>query len=347
MDMWRTLRDYLKVDIAANTRGVSDKDTPVTVTFRVTNSAGLPAVDTPEIVFEDVVLTVRTPTGSREIELGSLEPAESATHETKMTFTELIEMEYDARGRVSPRAFMGVHQAGRPSGQVVLIAIPVYLQMLEDLAVHQWLESVREFPLPGPDTTLGELARLGEPLDQALKEIREAGARIQKISGLVERRQRDGITRLQKILTDYLRRTSQGIAQIAQEVRSADQQKLRGTIATIATRLAREAERVDEEVEAVAIAAGVRQSPPPNNPELPGPPPNVPRTPGDARPPEQPKSGGGYGDAGGDDWDNDDDDGGRTPNDDRSDSMNPNNDAYQASNDSRSDQMNPNNPNFR
>lgn len=35
---------------------------------------------------------------------------------------------------------------------------------------------------------------------------------------------------------------------------------------------------------------------------------------------------------------------GRSPNDDRSDSMNPNNDAYQASMDNRSDQMNPNNP---
>lgn len=43
----------------------------------------------------------------------------------------------------------------------------------------------------------------------------------------------------------------------------------------------------------------------------------------------------------------DDDDhgkGGRSPNDDRSDSMNPNNDDYQASMDNRSDQMNPNNP---
>ena len=38
------------------------------------------------------------------------------------------------------------------------------------------------------------------------------------------------------------------------------------------------------------------------------------------------------------------DKGDRTPNEDRSDSMNPNNDAYQASMDNRSDQINPNNP---
>ncbi|MFC1949452.1 hypothetical protein ACFLW0_04710 [Chloroflexota bacterium] len=43
------------------------------------------------------------------------------------------------------------------------------------------------------------------------------------------------------------------------------------------------------------------------------------------------------------DEDDDYEDGGRSPNDDRSDSMNPNNDAYQASMDNRSDQMNPNN----
>lgn len=41
----------------------------------------------------------------------------------------------------------------------------------------------------------------------------------------------------------------------------------------------------------------------------------------------------------GDDYD----DGGRSPNDDRSDSMNPNNDDYLAAMDNRSDQMNPNN----
>ena len=38
---------------------------------------------------------------------------------------------------------------------------------------------------------------------------------------------------------------------------------------------------------------------------------------------------------------------GRTPNDDRSDSMNPNNDSYDHSQDNRSDQLNPNNERYR
>ena len=42
-------------------------------------------------------------------------------------------------------------------------------------------------------------------------------------------------------------------------------------------------------------------------------------------------------------YDYEDDGDGRSANDDRSDSMNPNNDAYQESMDNRSDQMNPNN----
>lgn len=37
----------------------------------------------------------------------------------------------------------------------------------------------------------------------------------------------------------------------------------------------------------------------------------------------------------------------RTPNDDRSDSMNPNNDAYHDSQDNRSDQLNPNNERYQ
>jgi len=38
---------------------------------------------------------------------------------------------------------------------------------------------------------------------------------------------------------------------------------------------------------------------------------------------------------------------GRDPNDDRSDSMNPNNDAYQDSLDNHSDQLNPNNERYQ
>ena len=39
--------------------------------------------------------------------------------------------------------------------------------------------------------------------------------------------------------------------------------------------------------------------------------------------------------------------GGRSRNDDRSNSMNPNNPAYQHSQDNRSDQLNPNNPEYK
>jgi len=38
---------------------------------------------------------------------------------------------------------------------------------------------------------------------------------------------------------------------------------------------------------------------------------------------------------------------GRTPNDDRSDSLNPNSDAHQSSEDNRSDQLNPNNERYQ
>lgn len=38
---------------------------------------------------------------------------------------------------------------------------------------------------------------------------------------------------------------------------------------------------------------------------------------------------------------------GRTPNDDRSDSLNPNSDAYSSSQDNRSDQLNPNNDEYQ
>ena len=66
------------------------------------------------------------------------------------------------------------------------ITIPAYLQMFEDLAVHQWLEStIREFPIPGPETTLGEMARNAEPLNQAITAIQYTEQPLGRIDGFV------------------------------------------------------------------------------------------------------------------------------------------------------------------
>ena len=348
LDMWRTLRDYLKVEIETDAREVDDKDAPVTVRFTVTNSAGLPNIDTPEIVFEDVVLTSRTPAGSQEINLGSLDPEQSASHDVEMPFTDLMDMEYDVNGTVSPKAFLGVRRTGRAPGDSVSITIPAYLQMFEDLAVHQWLETtIREFPIPGPETTLAELTRLAEPLGQARADIQETKLSLTRIAGLVARQERKGIARLHRIVGEYLRNTTQGIAQIQQDVRSADQRKVHRTMERLGMRLSAMAERVDEETGKLAIAAGVRQPAALTSPEQPDEPPDLAHVTRDPKEPDPPESGGGSADAGGDDGDDYDNDGGRTPNDNRSDSMNPNNDAYQDSMDNRSDQMNPNNPNYQ
>lgn len=59
----------------------------------------------------------------------------------------------------------------------------------------------------------------------------------------------------------------------------------------------------------------------------------------------KPKSRRNADDEGDGDWDNDDDQG-RTPNDDRSDTLNPNNPAYDDARDNRADQLNPNNPRY-
>ena len=74
---------------AVDVREVSDKDSPVEVSFTVTNESSHQSADHPEILFENLVLTIDTPHGSHNTELGSLSPQDSVTH-TEVTIKRLV-----------------------------------------------------------------------------------------------------------------------------------------------------------------------------------------------------------------------------------------------------------------
>ena len=178
IDLWKSLKDQLKVEIGVNVREVSDKNSPVEVSFTVTNGASPSSVDHPEILFENLVLTICIPRGSHDVEVGSLSAQDSVTHTEEIPYSELIDMDYNLEGTVSPNAFLRIRKAGT-HGNTVGMTIHAYLQLFTELSIHRWLDStIKSFPVPGPETTLGELSELGNPLREAVLEIWDTERRL-------------------------------------------------------------------------------------------------------------------------------------------------------------------------
>ena len=91
-----------------------------------------------------------------------------------------------------------------------------------------------------------ELARLAEPVNQAIVEIRDTEGRLGQNTGLVGGRQdKERVSRQRTIVEEYLHSITQGIGQIRRLLRSAESPRLRGTVENVASRLSREKQRVD------------------------------------------------------------------------------------------------------
>lgn len=204
-----------------------------------------------------------------------------------------------------------------------------YITLLEETNLHEWLhDTLKGFQVPGPDTTLGDLRKQSQALSQSMGEIGNTKERLQKLSSLVARgKGREAIINHSRQVAAYLDEVNRAIGQLRQILESSRTETMRGTLDHLIPRLEESAVRLDQATEAlkqefVSRAAPVQKEPRGHNPGT-------------------HQSGG---EEGPDQGDDDSPGEGKTPNDDRSDSLNPNNPANQASMDNRSNQMNPNNP---
>ena len=117
LEVWKSFNEYLAVSTTRTGDAATDKDALVTVKFTVTNKAEPPAHDRPEIVFEAVKLAIRRPNQAQiDEDLGQLPPGESVSYELQTRYFDLLDLEYDVRGTVSPSVFMTIRQGGRLPG---------------------------------------------------------------------------------------------------------------------------------------------------------------------------------------------------------------------------------------
>ena len=246
MEWWESLRDQLKVEVSTEVSQVTDKDSSVEVSFIVTNGSSPGSVDYPKIVYEQLQLTIDTPQGSHNVDLGSLSPQECVTHTEEMPYRELIDMEYHLAGTVSPTAFLTVRREGT-QGEAVGMSVEAYLQLFDELSIHGWLDStVKCFPVPGPETTLGEFGQLREPLRDAREQIAETQLRLQHLVSRVTGGQHREVLQHRGVVEVYLQETIRELGHIERALESHNPMSISDTVSSVAERLDTAAARVNE-----------------------------------------------------------------------------------------------------
>lgn len=116
--------------------------------------------------------------------------------------------------------------------------------------VHRWLNiTLRDFPIPGPDTTMSDIKSMIESLNQPIEEIRDAQERLKRIATFVDdvnRQTREALVQHGNLVHSYLEDVRRGISEIRQSLGSPDSQRLSALLEQIVANLDSLAARMDE-----------------------------------------------------------------------------------------------------
>ena len=258
LEVWRNFNHFLEAKVETDVESADAVDQTVQVTFTVTNKASPPEKDSPEILFEAVNLVVKRPDHSQiEEDLGQLSPGESASFKLETSYAELLDLEYEVQGTVSPSVFMTVRRGGKLPGDSLGLSISAYIQLFDESKVHQWFQStIRAFPVPDPSTTLAGIAERRELLKTAHTEIEELATRLSHVSGLirVDRHEREKISAHQREIGAYFREIRQAIGNLQSSLNSNDVRVTSDAQERAIEQLGRSASHLDAATDALRVA---------------------------------------------------------------------------------------------
>lgn len=181
--LWRSLQDFLSLDVAAQTLDPQKGRDRLRLTVRVTNVA--PSGSSwPEVVFTNLSLETRGIDGRSSQSsgnLGALEAGKSITREFELDASAAASIEFDLKGQVDADRFLRV---GRTSLAPLEFTRPIamrYLEALEELRVADTLQAaLAAIGHLGPHTTLAEVTTLKESMSAIHTHINEKSSRLQQ-----------------------------------------------------------------------------------------------------------------------------------------------------------------------
>ena len=244
---WQFLGKYLEVDVEIIPNDSADTDAPLVVKFTVTNSAP-DRLDYPEILFEDIELTVLVPPDLHTEKVASLASGQSFKYERRCRHGDLLDMSYSVDGKISPKRFFQVQRTGIRIPTVNdLPPTSVYLEVLSQIGIHKWLNStIKKMPIPGPETTLAKLKESKGNFTSAIVAIRGAQERIQDALRFVGDTHKQEVLEHKKVVVEYLSHTEKGCARLREMLSHPNADQLSTERDKIVAGLEGQASRVDE-----------------------------------------------------------------------------------------------------
>ena len=209
--LWRSLRDYLTLDVEVDDAESPGANSDVMVRLTVANTAPS-GPDWPEIVFEDLSLYIGgsgSGGSSRQISR-EFSSGQSLTYEHRCTFRELAALKFHVEGNVSRRRFFHIQQTTEVPIIHTKPTILAYIRAFNDLALHNVLDSTQKsISMPSPQTTFAELQTLTATLSSALSDIEETRCELKALAsigagervGLHFRNASEYLTQIQTVFT--------------------------------------------------------------------------------------------------------------------------------------------------
>ncbi|MFC1932101.1 hypothetical protein ACFLXU_00520 [Chloroflexota bacterium] len=247
------LQEEISVNVEVEENKSSDSKAPVKVRFIVKNTRDPNIL--PNIVFQDVNLVFGIPPDMNTINIPRLAPGESHTCEHRCRFSELLLIQYDIRGNISPESLFQFQSTQNviPSGSS--LSIRAYKKMIAELDIHKWVKIIPEVTLmPEPDTTLSQLKEQENRLSALIAEARNAEQKVHDFSRFQDmslgNRKREAIIQHRNMIMSYLKEVGQGIGELRRFYSSKPESRMiEATSSRLVSKLSSLLQKIDEAME--------------------------------------------------------------------------------------------------
>lgn len=250
--IWEDLDKNLIVNVETHVDNSSESDLPLVTEFTVTNGGP------PNILFEEVVLTVGVPPDLHVEKHTNLASGESFTYEHRSRYSELGRIGFSVDGTVSPKYLLRVKRAaGNIPARVANLSIASYIEVLKDINIHKWLkDTIETMLIPGTDTTQAEIKVQQDKFRDAAKELSDTTKQLQNIYNFIRREtdtDRAKVSQHRKLVEDYLAHTDKACGELRKMLDTLNSKTLTTERDNIIAHLSNEASRLDEATEGLLL----------------------------------------------------------------------------------------------
>jgi hypothetical protein len=212
------LQEEISVIVEVEENAPSNLKTPITLRFIVSNTRD--PNDLPNIIFQDVSLSIGSPPDISTINIPKLAPGESHIYEHLCPDSELPIIKYDVKGSILPESLFQfqIQHNSVYIDKKERMSVEAYKKLIEEINLGKWVHVIPEVALvPTPETTLSELKEQENAFRSFIIEVRNTGQQVQDFSHFqnmdLRNPKRDSLLQHRNMVIEYLQDVEHGLGE--------------------------------------------------------------------------------------------------------------------------------------